>query len=99
MYKEIKFCSLLFRMYLFSITVGSISIFANPVKEYVFGEIVSLWIIIAILSYAINGRYIYKDRSLGSGFGALSYCFVYSGLTIVLWIGLSIATFINILPL
>ena len=99
MYKIFSMMSLLIRAVICYFTIETTPVFENSLIAYGVDQIVSLYSIMWLISYAIVGRVFGYQRSDDPTLGAILYFFVYTVVAMVTWGILALLTFFDIIPL
>ena len=95
-YKLIGTVSYAVRFYVCFITIEAVPIFKSNILGLLFGQIIPIYSIIMLISYAIVSKF--YQRGDAPVFGVILYAIVYIPLALLLWGILSLLTFIKVLP-
>mgnify|MGYP004651756119 CR=1 FL=1 len=99
MYSIISALSFIIRAYLCYITIDTVPIISNPLIQYLLTEIVSLYTILWVLSYATNGALIRKYNIQSKTIRAFFYFFIYVAYLFVMFGILKLLTFVRVIPI
>jgi len=83
-------------IYVCFITIEAVPIFKSNILGLLFGQIIPIYSIIMLISYAIVSKF--YQRGDAPVFGVILYAIVYIPLALLLWGILSLLTFIKVLP-
>jgi len=97
MYKILKTISLIIRMYLCYVTIDNIPILKNPITNYIFLEVISLYTILRLITY-FEVKIFHDEHDL-SEFGVIKYFFMYLINLGILYSVMLELTKIGVLPL
>lgn len=97
MYKIIRDASYLIRFWFAYLTIEQVSIFKSELATYFWGEVISIYFILMLISRGIVGTF--YSRGEDPVFGALAYFVVYCIILFLYWVTLLFLTWIGILPI
>ncbi len=98
MYKDASAISYIVRAYVCYLTIQATPIFANPAVEWLLGQIISIFVILMVISYAIVNKMGYESGQ-APVLGVVLYFGVYVVLTLITWVFLLLMTKFGILPI
>lgn len=99
MYPLVSFISFFIRAGICYLTIETVPIFQNAYIGWVFGQVVSIYSILWLISYFIVGNVFEYRRGDAPALGAVLYFVIYIPLSLMLWLLLWILTMVNILPI
>lgn len=91
--------SFIIRAILCFYTIETTPIFANDAIEWVFGQIISIYTILRIISFSIVRNVFQYRRGDAPILGVALYGLVHVILVLILWGILALLTLVNILPI
>lgn len=98
MYKLFSSASYLVRFWLAYITIEKISMFDCELANYFWGEVISVYTILMLISYFTAGKF-YKKGETPPTVGVLIYFVIYCFFLFGYWLVLQFLTWIGILPI
>lgn len=98
MYGLLSTTSYIIRFWLAYITIEKVSIFKSEIINYFWGELISVYTILMLISYFITGK-LYSKNDMPSSIGVIIYFFVYCIVLFLYWLILLLLTRIGILPI
>lgn len=100
MYPFISSFSLALRFILCYLTIEQLPIFANVTINWIFGQVLSIYIIFRIMCYPIVGHIVHKYEIKNSSFRSFLYLLLYLPLVGLYWMVLLVLTHVfRIFPL
>lgn len=92
MYQTVSFISLITRFYLSYIILNNFPLFDNSPKGLILGQIVSVFVILQVICYYLNGRLISVWDIRSSAVRSFTYFLIYLPLLGVAWLLMFILT-------